>query len=213
MIHLLSSDRRKWKEEIKDYSDNSMNTFIYVNSLSFSLRAWSRIESKCVRVWCTRVCYDFIWELLLLISTFRKVFQEEDVQPFLCYIACCQRHLLFSWVGYVRRIIVLTNKLHGASTFLLVFVFLFHTPARTVRSALHHCHWFGMPHPGTCLSWHSATHFQVRECLLSEERQFLANLKDFFPLHRTQGPMKGSEWLKGDFTFLMGGCRVIILLI
>lgn len=31
MIHLLSSDRRKWKEEIKDYSANSMNTFIYVN--------------------------------------------------------------------------------------------------------------------------------------------------------------------------------------
>lgn len=33
------------------------------------------------------------------------------------------------------------------------------------------------------------------------------NLKGFFSLHHTQGPMKGSERLKGDFTFLIEGCK------
>lgn len=70
--------QREWSEKKKQmiFSNKSSNNFIYAKSLSFSLRTWSRLKaSVCVCV-CVRHAF------MILISIFRKVFQEENVRPF-----------------------------------------------------------------------------------------------------------------------------------
>lgn len=101
-LHLLSSNRRKWEEETKDYSANSINNFIFPISLSpseFALDGKQVVGEKRKN----RDVFHFLKRSVVLTSGFRKVFKKEVSLHFRFILPVVNTILLFLLSGLRTR--------------------------------------------------------------------------------------------------------------